>query len=205
MPEDPSKNGDDSLLHRLSSTAAALAFFVMLAAGLVCLAAASVYLYRFQSHTEEIKSGFQTRTDSVNGNLDFTKLQVSAISIAYQSRIELLSTGVYVGLALAFLGFALIVIGVRGDISGSADRGEMKVSLSHLSPGVFVIVCSTVLIAICTTRSLPLDINSTGSRMPELLPPKEPVRPPAPKPADEDRQPPLQNHQKPDTPDGNKH
>jgi hypothetical protein len=196
------RNGDD-LLQRLSSTAATLTFFVLLAAGLVCLTTASVYLYRFQSHTEEIKSGFQTGTGSVNGYFDITKLQVSAISIAYQSRIELLSTGVYVGLALAFLGFALIVIGVHGDISGSASRGDTKVSLSHLSPGVFVIVCSATLIAICTTRSLPLDISSSGARMPELLPPRGTDGPVAPRPSEENEQRLLGNQKQQETHESN--
>jgi len=148
---------------RLTRRTLTVLFFVMLLMGFVCLSGAALYLYRFQSQLSDIPSTIaQAHTASGSVTKSLPEQEVAALAVSYERRIELLSTGVFVGLAFGFLGFALVVIGVRGDISAEGTQGPISLKLAHLSPGVLVIIAATALVAVCTTRSLPLGMNSGG-------------------------------------------
>lgn len=159
---------------RLTRRTLTVLFFVMLLMGFICLSGAALYLYRFQSQLSEIPSTItQAHTASGSVAKSLPEQEVGALAVSYERRIELLSTGVFVGLAFGFLGFALVVIGVRGDISAEGTQGPLSLKLAHLSPGVLVIIAATALVAVCTTRSLPLGMSSGGdASLPRIdLPP----------------------------------
>jgi hypothetical protein len=163
---------------KLTRRTLTILFFVMLLMGFVCLSGAALYLYRFQSQLSDIPSTItQAQTASGPAAKSLPEQEVTALAVSYERRIELLSTGVFVGLAFGFLGFALIVIGVRGDISAEGAQGPLSLKFAHLSPGVLVIIAATTLVAICTTRSLPLGFNSGGGtsapriNLPQVLTP----------------------------------
>jgi hypothetical protein len=151
------------LADKLTSRTLTALFFILLLMAFACLTGAAVYLYRFQEQLSDIPvSILAVKTESGLVARSLSQQEVGALAVSYEKRIELLSTGVFVGLAFGFLGFALVVIGVRGDISAEGRHASLTVKLSHLSPGVLVIVAAVVLVGICTTRALPLEMSSHG-------------------------------------------
>jgi len=81
-----------------------------------------------------------------------TALEMAVSARLVLARIGLASCGVFVGMAFGFLGFALFLIGVRGDMGVSAQYESAQVRLVRLSPGVFVVVLAVILIGLCITR-----------------------------------------------------
>jgi hypothetical protein len=93
----------------------------------------------------------------------YETLRLSFSIHMYISRILLLSCGVLVGLAFGFLGFGLFLVGVKGDVDADLEASDRyRLKLARLSPGLFVILCSTILIGVCATRSLPVDFSQKG-------------------------------------------
>jgi hypothetical protein len=80
------------------------------------------------------------------------------------ARFALLSTGVFAGLAFGFLGFALFLIGIEGDMGVDAESETYKLKLARISPGVFVMLVAALLIGICATRSTPFDYSRERPR-----------------------------------------
>jgi hypothetical protein len=164
----------------LTRRALTAAFFAMLVMAFACLCSATIYVYKFQLSLGAIPSSISNVSEPGVLTRSLAEQEVIALSIAYEKRIELLSTAVSVGLSFGFLGFALIVIGVRGDISAEGAHGPFSVKFAHLSPGVLVIVAATILIGVCSTRSLPLDMKSEADLHPDLHPTTAPVATPPP-------------------------
>ncbi len=92
------------------------------------------YLYIFisQSHPDLIK--IETMT-----------------GFSAERRMALLSTGIFVAMAFGFLGFALFLIQAKGEVEGSFEAKDFKITIARMSPGLFVIMCSTIIIIFCST------------------------------------------------------
>lgn len=73
------------------------------------------------------------------------------LSVTAERRMLLLSTAIFVGMCFGFLGFALFLIQAEGDVNGEVSAGEYKLKLARLSPGLFVILCATVMIIVAST------------------------------------------------------
>lgn len=102
-------------------------------------------------------------TASINGN-DYQMIRVALATNMYIARILLLSCGIFIGLAFGFLGFSLFLFGVKGSIDASLSATDKyKLQVARLSPGLFVILCATILIGVCATRSLPIDMNQRNT------------------------------------------
>lgn len=75
--------------------------------------------------------------------------KINAMTMAAYSserRMVLLSTAIFVAMAFGFLGFALFLIQAHGEVSGSIEYKDSKVNIARMSPGIFVVLCATVII-----------------------------------------------------------
>lgn len=73
------------------------------------------------------------------------------VGFSAERRMVLLSTGIFVAMSFGFLGFALFLIQAKGEIEGSLDYKSAKVNIVRMSPGIFVILCATIIIIFCAT------------------------------------------------------
>jgi len=81
-------------------------------------------------------------------------------------KMTLLSCGVFVGLAMIGLGFSLFLIGVRGELDLVARKEGFLIKISRLAPGLFVLLCAAVLIAICVTYQFSISGAELASTQP---------------------------------------
>ena len=97
-----------------------------------------------------------------------------------ERRMVLLSTGIFVAMAFGFLGFALFLIQAKGEVEGMLEYKDYKVNIARMSPGLFVILCATVIIIFCATfridytvvpttrtEAKPTEDDDIKSRMPQ--------------------------------------
>lgn len=95
---------------------------------------------------------------------DYQMIRIALATNMYIARILLLSCGIFVGMAFGFMGFSLFLVGVKGDIDASLSAADKyKLQVARLSPGLFVILCATILIGMCATKSLPVDMNQRNA------------------------------------------
>lgn len=85
------------------------------------------------------------------------------VGFSAERRMVLLSTGIFVAMSFGFLGFALFLIQAKGEIEGSLDYKSAKINIVRMSPGVFVILCATVIIIFCATFRIEYKATSQGS------------------------------------------
>jgi hypothetical protein len=78
-------------------------------------------------------------------------------------KMTLLSCGVFVGAAIGFLGFSLLLLGIKGAMSLEVSRAGWQAKLVNLAPGAFVILCAAILVGICATGDLSLATNFSAS------------------------------------------
>lgn len=136
-------------------------FVVALVLAAICLLASIVYLASFLYSTQAAIDSMIEKASSTNVNFNILELAINARMVT--ARIALLSCGITVGMSFGFLGFALFLIGVEGEMDVEAQQEEYRVKIARMAPGVFVILCATALIAICATRSTPFSYTRTPS------------------------------------------
>ncbi|MEQ1894531.1 MAG: hypothetical protein ABL998_18480 [Planctomycetota bacterium] len=131
--------------------------------------ASAVYLYVF------IRRGLESgdMTDSLH-----------LLGLTAERRLSLLSTAIFVGMSFGFLGFALFLIQARGDLDVEASTGDYKIKLARLSPGLFVILCATVIIVVAATTKIDYqltrdDASFAGSSAPVAVQARGNTQPPA--------------------------
>lgn len=66
-----------------------------------------------------------------------------------ERRMALISTAFAIAMSFGFIGFALFIIDAKGDIEGSAELPSASFKVAKMSPGIFAILCATVIIIIC--------------------------------------------------------
>ncbi|QDU05702.1 hypothetical protein V6x_54430 [Gimesia chilikensis] len=127
----------------------------------ISLILSAVYLYCFLWTTSSsIKMQLDKYKLIEEGSAEIAKQQAFILELAINSemviaRIALISCGVFVGMSFGFLGFSLFLIGVRGEMDVSAQTEKIQVKVARMSPGVFVITSSVILIAVCVNRETP--------------------------------------------------
>ncbi|MHC4544935.1 MAG: hypothetical protein ACYTDW_10760 [Planctomycetota bacterium] len=89
--------------------------------------------------------------------------QITLLALTAQMRLLLLSTGIFVAMSFGFLGFALFLIQAKGDIDVEGSTQDYKLKIARLSPGLFVILCATVIIIVCATFRIEYKISG-GSK-----------------------------------------
>ncbi|QDU44304.1 hypothetical protein Mal52_27830 [Symmachiella dynata] len=109
-------------------------------------------------------------SSSLSSPLDATNLRLAMLSRLFAARLALLSCGTFVGLAFGFLGFSLFLIGIGDEMDAEATSEHYSIKVARMSPGVFVLLCATMLIYGCVTfdgislnYSIPSQAVSTGA------------------------------------------
>ena len=93
--------------------------------------------------------------------------EVPSVSLTAERRLSLLSTGIFVAMSFGFLGFALFLIQAKGDVDVDLEKtanesgSSYKLKLARLSPGLFVILCATVIIIVCVTFRIEYKVSET--------------------------------------------
>lgn len=132
---------------------AGFVFALILAA--FCLIASTVYLYTFLSVTTHKIDGLLSRAGTPGVSDILIQLGINAALVS--ARLALLSCGVFVAMAFGFLGFGLFLMGVRGEIEASGTTESFGFKVARMSPGVFVMSGTLVLIGVCVTHRTPFD------------------------------------------------
>ncbi len=133
-----------------------------------CLGLSGYYLHTYLQRNADSVVGVLHAAQGMQGpDLDYA---VSANLII--AGFALSSCGISLAMSFGFLGFCLFLIGVGGEmeVSGEQPNGA-KINLSRMAPGVFVILCATLLAMVCVTRrpSLTLDTDlpaQAGAKQP---------------------------------------
>lgn len=134
-------------------------FGFALVLAILCLVFSALYLNSFLNSTTNAIEGL---VNSANANPALQhNLSVTINARLVITRVALQSCGVFVGMAFGFLGFALFLIGIKGEIRMAAGLENSRVKIARMSPGVFVILCSVVLIAVCVSRATPFSYENT--------------------------------------------
>lgn len=84
---------------------------------------------------------------------------IELVAISVERRLLFLSTAIFVAMSFGFLGFALFLIQAHGDLDMDAAAGDYKLKIARLSPGLFVILCSTVILIVCATFKIEYQIG----------------------------------------------
>ncbi|MEQ8790724.1 MAG: hypothetical protein RIC55_30785 [Pirellulaceae bacterium] len=130
-------------------------FLVALALCLLAFAAVAVNLFLFQA---SVGSSFPNPGAGGDAAARFT-LASRLVSI----KMVLLSTGVFAGAALGFLGLSLFLMGVRDSMNVDAAGGGYSAKLVNVAPGTLIVLCAILLIGICTTREFSITTYVPGA------------------------------------------
>jgi hypothetical protein len=84
---------------------------------------------------------------------------MEAILLAHASlwKFILQSCGIICGAAFGFLGFALFLLGAKGDMDAAFQDSQHKVQLERMAPGSFVIFIAAILIGVCSIHPVKLE------------------------------------------------
>ena len=85
---------------------------------------------------------------------------IELVATSVERRLLFLSTAIFVAMSFGFLGFALFLIQAQGDLDMDATAGDYKLKIARLSPGLFVILCATVILIVCATFKIEYHIDS---------------------------------------------
>jgi len=78
-----------------------------------------------------------------------------------ERRMTLISIAFFIAMSLAFLGFSLFLINAKGDLEGEGNIGDYKIKLTKVSPGMFAILCATVIIVTCANFRIDYKVETT--------------------------------------------
>ena len=93
--------------------------------------------------------------------LDQSRLdEILSVHIAMW-RFALLACGMMGGVVLGFLGLALFLLGVNGDMNGKAEGRGYSLYWNHVAPGTLVIIAATVLIGVCALQPVRFKTETT--------------------------------------------
>jgi hypothetical protein len=141
-----------------------IGFATALVLALACLALSGLYLFRFLTIANDgIERSVQT---AITSGATETVQQLAINARIVMARLALLSCGAFVGMAFGFLGFGLFLLGVKGEMDVKGETGPYQLTVARMTPGVFVILCASILIGICVTRETPFDFSHEQRREP---------------------------------------
>jgi hypothetical protein len=135
-----------------------IAFVFALLLGGICLFVSAFYLYRFLQATS---AGLDPMVQSAGTNQTPGALEVMINGRLVMARISLLSCGIFVGIAFGFVGFSMCLLGIKESVDVDLTNETYKARFVRLSPGVLIIICSTILTGVCATRETPFWYKKT--------------------------------------------
>lgn len=131
--------------------------FALVLAG-ICLLITAVYLYSFLRGTT---TGIDPIVQALEKSPTTGSLEVIINGRLVMARLSLLSCGIFVGVSFGFLGFALCLLGVKESIDVDLETDTYKAKFARMSPGVLIIICSSILTGFCATRQTPFWYEKT--------------------------------------------
>jgi hypothetical protein len=144
-----------------SQTILNIGFGVALVLAAACLALGAVYLYMFLKSTN---AGIDQLLTNTANQVSNEVLYIAINARLVMARVALLSCGVFVGMSFGFLGFALFLLGIKEEMNVDAGSEGYSVKIARMSPGVFVILCATILIGVCISRQTPFSYENFQKR-----------------------------------------
>jgi hypothetical protein len=116
------------------------------------------YLFFFLWKTSTSVATLIARSQEVQ--ISSSDLKIAISSQLHIAKIALLSCSILVGMAFGFLGFSLFLIGVRAELDVNAGKEGTQIKIARMSPGVFVILCATVMISVSATHQTPFSMGA---------------------------------------------
>lgn len=157
LPVEEAKGRKDAL-PSISGKVLDLGFKAGLGLTLINLLAAMGFLYLYLSTANQKLDGLDANTKELVGDsLPALTLKFTFICLQYQAvraKVTLLACGICSALAVAFLGFILYLVGATREMDVSGTSGGSSVAFNRITPGTLVMVCSLVLIGVCSTHVL---------------------------------------------------
>jgi hypothetical protein len=132
--------------------------FALVLAG-VCLVFSAVYLYVYLKGT---MTGIDSMSQALEKNPAVGAIEVMINGRLVMARLSLLSCGIFVGVSFGFLGFALCLLGIKESIDVDLETDTYKAKFARMSPGVLIIICSSILTGVCATRETPFWYEKTA-------------------------------------------
>jgi len=131
--------------------------FALVLAG-VCLLVTAIYLYTF---LRGMTTGIDPIVQALEKSPTPGSLEVIINGRLVMARLSLLSCGIFVGISFGFLGFALCLLGVKESTDVDLETDTYKAKFARMSPGVLIIICSSILTGFCATRQTPFWYEKT--------------------------------------------
>jgi hypothetical protein len=134
----------------------------------VCLLGALGHHIWFMRQVDNTMNAVKSITEAVAANPQnqvpgATTLRYALATSSALMRTSLLSTGIMVGLAFGFLGFALFVMGITGAAKLNAEGHGARVSLENAAPGLVVLVVAAMLIGVCVVQPVGIEFTPPSS------------------------------------------
>jgi hypothetical protein len=148
----------------------------------------STYLFLYLNHAF---NAFDTSSMTQFAGMEPDRLQPILLARAGLWKFILQSCGIIAGVAFGFLGFALFLLGAKGDIDASVSNSLHKVQLSRMAPGSLVILIAAVLIGVCSVSKVELSLDPivttttttssapTPAKAPPAIPTSDPIKNPS--------------------------
>jgi hypothetical protein len=136
-----------------------LLLFAFLAAVLLAIAGfvfVAAYLFRYLDSSLQ---AFNQNAVTQLSSMKLAPMQDILLARAGLWKFILQSCGVVSGAAFGFLGFALFLLGVKGDMDAAFADGKHNVQLTRMAPGSFVILIAAVLIGLCSIHRVDLSFT----------------------------------------------
>ena len=145
-----------------------IAFVVALSISVLLLVGGAIYLSVFLAiTTSTLNTVFREAAQTPN---------TGVLSAAYAlTSIAFNSCAMFVGIAFAFLGLAMFLLGIRGEMDASGETEAFSFKLLRASPGALAMVCSVIVLTTCLITRPTLSFGPETSR--SVTPPSFPPEP----------------------------
>lgn len=135
--------------------------FALVLAG-VSLLASATYLVSYLISVERSLTEFIPLLGKNTQYSDYDSLIIT--TRVFLTRMTLRSCGVFMGMSFGFLGFALFLLGVKGEMDVDLSSERFSLRLARLAPGAFILLCATVLVALCVVYPAPFNFRRQASQ-----------------------------------------
>lgn len=135
-------------------------FVAALVVAMISFIGAATYLVIYLLHAFSM---FGKITIAELSHVKLNHVQAILAARADSGKFMLQSCGVVSGMAFGFLGFALFVLGIKGDMDATIGNSEHKVQLNRVAPGAAVMFAAAVLIGFCSTHEVKLSFADNGA------------------------------------------
>jgi hypothetical protein len=154
----PKKDGDDG--RGRPDPLIRYGFYAALSLAGLCLIFAISYISYYSVTTTR---SLEAHTSNFLDSKDINALTAVLIARTAQNKTLLQSCGAVAGIAFGFLGFALFLLGVQGEVDADGTILSTNFSLRRLAPGALIMLAAMVLIGFASIHAIELELGPDGS------------------------------------------